>query len=147
MSQYIETLILSLRTRVSAVWTDVPANGIWEAEHATEFSWSDQTPPYAVFVFSLAQRSSWGMANLAYEFPLDLYYVAETQGPGSPIRAKLEALRDDLWANGALTGGQVYQVTDLNWGRGLLANQVLAKKNSLFRAGRLTLTCICGESP
>lgn len=144
MSAYLENLYSALRTRINATWTDVTANGIYEAEHVDLIPWADLTPPYAVLTITEMPGGDWGMQNLTYQPMVEVWYVGQVTGSSGSIRAKLEAMRDDLRVND-LTTGQVIDITDLSWSDNLVPNNVFLSKGYMQRAGRLIAECVIGE--
>lgn len=147
MAAYLENLYSALRTVIAAEWTDVPDNGIWEAEHAEQIPWEDLTPPYAVIAMAEMPEEDVGLANLAYAIPCEIYYVSEVKGHSSSIRAKLETLRSYLWnpAN-TLSTGQVWDIPELTWSRTLEPNVIFQQKRMKHRAGRVRVVCLVGET-
>jgi hypothetical protein len=148
MSAYLENAYAALRARINAVWTDVTADGIWETEHLEMIPWEDLTPPYAVIhIASMPLSDEWSsMHASAYNPQIDIYYVAAITGPSGTIRAKLEALRDDLIAQSiSLSAGQVLDVRNLTWANNIEPNLVFVTKDYTHRAGVLTVDYLIGE--
>jgi hypothetical protein len=146
MSAYLETLYDGLRTIISAQWPDVDATGIYEADHLDMLPWENLTPPYAVIsISSMAQDTTIAAVDaLAYLPMVEIYYVALVSGPRSPIRAKLETLRDALWQS-VLEVGQVWNIPSLDWSADLPANQTLAVKGMGMRAGRIQVQVLLNQ--
>jgi len=151
---YLTGVYTDLRTIVAATWTDVlPTSGtsndhgIWEDEHQKMIPWADLTPPTAAICVDTVpvDDGEWGTANQVYEMNVGIYYVGEITGDGTPIRAKLETLRDALLA-GDISNGQIIDVTDLTWSDELEPNKVFMAKEYTHRAGRLTVQVIVGVS-
>jgi hypothetical protein len=140
---YLEPLYDAIRTRIAAVWPDVPDNGIFEPEHVDLIPWADLTPPFAVVAIDAIPKGEWGSANEAFVPQVHIYYVAKVNGPLSGIRAKLEDLDADL-RTAALTAGQVLSNDELNWSEQLEPNQVFIQKRMAHRAGRVSVTCLIG---
>lgn len=143
---YLESLYTAFRTAISAVWTDVPANGIWETEHIEMIPWEDLTPPYAVILIGdTPVNDTYSPSDCETFAPMvHIYYIAAVSGGSSGIRAKLEALRDYLYANN-LSAGQVIRVESLSWGNALPPNVPFSAKNQSNRAGRLVAFTVIGE--
>ncbi len=149
MAVYLTGLYADLRTIIAATWTDTPPGGIWEHEHQSLIPWEELTPPYAVMCIEDAELDDgeYGTANQVYQFPVGIFYVGEITGDSTPIRSKLEALRDALLA-GTISNGQVIDVTALTWSEEALeANKIFVAKDYAHRAGRLTVNVIVGTSP
>lgn len=146
MSAYLETLYDALRTVISNEWPEVDADGIFEVDHLDMLPWQDIKPPYAVISISSMPQDTENAAtdSLSYMPVVEIYYVGDVAGPRSPIRAKLEDLRDVLWT-GPLEIGQVWNIPSLDWSSGLEANQILAGKGMSQRAGRIEVAILIGE--
>ncbi len=142
---YLTGLYSDLRAIIAANWPDVPANGIWEDEHLLMIPWADLVPPYAVICINNApvDDAEWGTANQVYAVTPHVYYVAEISGDSTPIRAKLETLRDALIL-ASITNGQIIDVTELTWSEELEANKIFSAKEYTHRAGRLAVDVIVG---
>jgi len=146
MSLYLETLYDALRTVISTVWPEVDADGIFEADHLDMIPWQDLTLPYSVIAISSMPQDTdlASLDSLAYLPVVEIFYVCAVDGPRSPVRAKLEALRDALWT-GPLRIGQVRSIPSLDWSSDLVPNQVLAAKGMGARAGRIQVGILIGE--
>lgn len=144
---YLNDFYDGLRSAIltTSVWDDCQTGGVWEAEHLEMVAWEDLKPPYAVMHISTMQRGKqWGVSNLAYEFPVRIFYVAAISGPSSNIRTKLETLRDFLRVT-PLTKGEVRDIPMLTWSNDVYPNNIFIAKNTPYRAGILTADCIIGE--
>lgn len=146
MSAYLDNLYSALRTVINQAWPDVTPDGIYEADHLDMMPVQDLTPPYAVIsITSLPQTDEWAVDTLDYLPLIDIYVVENVSGPRSPIRAKLETLRDLLWAT-PLTYGQVMGIPLLDWSTGIEINRLLAAKSLSQRAGRVQASVLVGET-
>ena len=141
---YIEAYYTRLREVVAFACPEVKANGIFETDHADMIPWEDMKPPYAVIAIGqMTGTDQWGTVVGIYETPVEVYYVAQVSGLLSPVRGALERLRDafDAWDQDKV---QVTMVAELEWGRGVPANQYFADKNMAHRAGRITVNTLIG---
>ena len=142
---YLTQVYTDIRTVVAATWTDVLPGGIWESEHQQMVPWGDLTPPMSVIcIASTPIAADWGVANQTYQVPVQVYYVAKITGDSTPIRTKLEALRDALLANTVPSTLCVLDVVELTWSDSLEANVAILAKDYTHRAGRLTVNVLAG---
>jgi hypothetical protein len=132
MAAWEEYFIDAVRTQAIVPCPEVIPNGIWEAEHAGMIPWAQLTPPYMAVVWRPRSDATFGIASLAYRFPLTLFYVAEIFGPSGTLRAKGEALRDQFFAHD-IGPGLVTDVLETRHDMDVPANPVMAEKNTTFR--------------
>jgi len=157
MAAYYADLYEALETAVVAVWPDIvqPDGGraFYDAEHIENIPFEQIAnqvvlPAAVVHIPSVPASDEWGVANDTYEVPVELMYLAKTQGGATDIRAKLEAMRDYVRPRGTgLTVGQVLSVDELTWSSSLPLNQGLRERKLPMLAGRLTFTVLVGETP
>lgn len=142
---YLTTLMTNCRAAVAAVWTDVPANGIWESEHEELVPWDLLTPPMAAIVLSEVQATDdFGASNASYVVGAQFFYAGEVSGPSTSLRTKAEALRDALLSTG-VTDAQVLDVTRLSWSAELAANAIMIEKQFAHRVCVVEAMLVVGE--
>lgn len=134
----------TLRAAIVSVWTDVPANGVYESEGLDMTPWEDLDPPYAVIVASKGDPSEeFNTTQFAWTFAVELLYVgAVPAGNLSNIRTALDNMLEFL-VNGGLHG-LARGVPGIDWGNEIDANRVFVEKNYTHRAGRIQLTFLNG---
>ena len=146
MSAYVPGIFADIQAIIKPVWPEVVANGIWEATHVNQVPWGELTIPFAVTHIKRFERSSLLVPDvLGYMVSADVYYIAQTAGPISPIIAKLESLRDAL-STAALTHGQVYDIGNFEWDDSLGPNAFFVASNSTARAGMITVQVLIGQN-
>lgn len=145
MADIIDDLYPAVRAIVAATWPECVASGIWEAEHVDRIPYADLTPPYAVIAIDTVPAVDFGGTLDSFQPTIEVYYVAESKGPMSGVRLKLEALRKAL-NKADDTVLCVTGVTGLTWGRSLFPNQVFTQKRMTHAAGRLSFQVLVRES-
>lgn len=145
MSSFLSTLVTDIRAAIATTWTDVKANGIWEAEQLDMIPWEDTTVPFAFFILGQAQSTDEYAADSAcYIVNATIGYVGETAGGSSTQRSKVEALRDALFTSG-LAHGQILDVTSTEYDDNVEPNKYFAQKDYTHRAAILSAECLVGD--
>lgn len=147
MSAYLETLYSDLRSLICRAWPDVATDGVYEVDHLDMLPVEELAPPYAVIALSNMTQDTElsSLDSLSYLPVLDIYCIEAVSGPRSPIRQKLETLRDALWTQPLPTCGLVSQIPSLDWSTDIEMNGMLAAKGLPYRAGRLQVSILIGE--
>jgi hypothetical protein len=114
---------------------------VTEAEHLDLVDWLDIAVPYGVILCSEFERAEAGLANLSFEFEVDLWHVLQVSGASAGLRSVLETLIDAFWPPRATGHFQVLDV--LAWGYGAEdgPNELFRSADRLQRAGYVRLLC------
>lgn len=150
MSADLEAVVTELRALVVAVWPEVTADKVYEAEHVARVPFealAEAGLPYAVLVVPEAKPADLGLGNLMDFLDVEVWWVGHNQGPAAAARAKVKALRDYLWARGDYTSFQLWDDPPPQGGaaRGLMPNQIFLAKKLPVLAGRVTARLCVGE--
>ena len=138
-------LFVALRAVIAAAWPEVVSAGIYEADHADQVPWSELGVPRAVVAISaLTATTEWGSTIDNYIATVEITYLCQIEGPLSPIRSKLMAIRRAI----NLSAIQTPQGANclLDWSDMLRVNAVLKAEESDIRAGMFRFTALCGEA-
>jgi len=150
MQGLFEQFLQGWRAAIAAAWPEVVANGIWDPGDPARLPYDAQAGalvvPFAgLGVESLPPSDDWGGDNRVWQPVVDVYYVAESPVTnGAALRAKLEALADQLEANDLPVGQLIPPEPEISMGDSLPPNALLLMLNETQRAGRLRATCVLG---
>lgn len=112
MSAYLATFYEGVRAAIAATWPETVANNIYRDTEMANTSLNkkaqNQQLPFAVFKTDLSQPADFGDDAQIAQGRLWVYYVAADDVSRDALTAKLEALRDGLYAADP-AGGQLIE--------------------------------------
>ena len=132
------------RDVIKATWSGIEDNGIFEYDQVARMVWEDLETPYAVMDIASMDAADWGIGNEAYEVTVAYHYI--TRESMSVVRAKIEALKNALWAATFTTSQATLLETGQDWSGANPMNQIFLAKNIPFRGGILVGRFVLGET-
>lgn len=122
--------------------------GVIDAEHQSTVAWASLKLPIAVVIANRFQPGRMGVANLSYEFAVEIYLVRQAVGKADTLRGKLEDLINHFWPDDPLAArghGQRIRMGEWRYDDDLYPNTVLRGANRAQRAGLVELICVAGK--
>lgn len=143
-----------LRARVVNVWPETSTHGVYHVMQLARLSLDDligaSLLPCAAFDLLPGTASPFGdMASGIDDGLLTVSYVAKDDVSVDAMLGKLEALRDNLWADRNLgaAGAQVAEYPRVSYSVDSFLNRYFTNTQRPFIAGSVLVRLVCGEYP
>lgn len=142
----LESLYVSLRLDIATALPGVVAQGIWEREHIDLVPWESlPDPPFAVITIGEMLEADYGLDNLCFTLPVDVWLVYAITGDSGALRPQMMTLMNYVWTND-LTYGQVMRVPRGAYSEDLLFNRIALEKGYMHRAGLIEFEVLVGQT-